>query len=61
MDKKIRDTVIAAKDVEFGVRFDDGYIGLCADADEAQLIAAMTGGVILVREVFVAEWSELAE
>jgi hypothetical protein len=58
---KIKGKEVEAEEVEFGVRFDDGFIVLCNDDTEAETLGAMTGGKILVRDVYITEWAELAE
>lgn len=57
----IKGKLVESEELEFGVRFDDGFIAECYNEQEAQSLAAMTGGKILIRDVFYCAWAELAE
>jgi hypothetical protein len=53
---KIEDAEV---DIDYGVRFDDGFVVVTGDEDEARVMRQMTGGVVVTREVFMTQWAEV--
>lgn len=53
---KIEDAEV---ETEYGVRYDDGFVCVMGDEDEARSTRQMTGGVVVAREVFMTPWAEV--
>lgn len=61
MALRIRGKRVAAEEVEFGVRFEDGFVLACTDEEDARTVRAMTGGELLIRDVYISVWAALAD
>lgn len=59
MALRITDQEIEDREVEFGVRFEDGFVCICGDEDEARATRQMTGGDVVTRQVFLTKWAEV--
>jgi ribosomal protein L14 len=57
---RIVDQEIEDHETEHGVRFDDGFVCICNDEDEARATRQMTGGEIVTREVYMTPWTEVS-
>lgn len=53
-------TPVAESETEYGVRFEDGFVCICGDEEEARVMRQMTGGDVVTREVYMTEWAEVA-
>lgn len=56
----IRDQEVEDREVEWGVRFEDDFVCICNDEEDARTTRQMTGGDIVTREVFLTAWAEVS-
>lgn len=47
-------------EIEYGVRFDDGFVCIVGDEDEARSTRQMTGGEVVTRQVFMTAWAKVS-
>lgn len=55
----IRDQEVEEHETEWGVKFDDGFVCITADEDDARATRQMTGGEVVTREVYCTSWTEV--
>lgn len=58
--QKIEGKQVEHQLTEYGVKYDDGFSYVCGEEEDARTTRQMTGGTVVVRDVYVTQWIEVA-